>query len=240
MSMNTMHFSSKIFLIVSVFFCAVGSLSADEKADEILKRARFSSTLQVQDLVGQLRKNGKKSSVALYLRKEDIQFQYFKDNKWQKFHMQLKEGGGKLFRLIDGKKKHFNKADLATPILGTDLTYEDLSMNFLYWDNAKWEKQERVKTQKCDVLRLENPGSGGKYKVVYVWVHVEYGAIMRVVGYDEKGRRLKEFAVDKIMKVGKEYTLRTMKVESFNPDNKKKIGNTYLEFSKPKVANKPL
>ena len=45
-------------------------------ADDILRTARYVATLQEQDLEGHLRKGNAKTRVGLFLRKEDIQFQF--------------------------------------------------------------------------------------------------------------------------------------------------------------------
>ncbi len=222
---------------------SVPQLSADPAADKILAKARIASTLQTQNLMGHIRKDGKKVPIALYLRKQDIQFQYYDGKVWNKFHMRFKDGGGQLFELKDGKTLKFDKNKLSQSIMNTDLSYQDLAMSFLYWKKATTLNQENIKGQKCDVVRLDNPGGEGDYDVVHAWVHQKYGALMKVVGYktrDGKYYRAKEFAVDKLMKVGKEYTLRTMKVDRYDPNSRKLLGSTYLEFDKPKAVRKPL
>ncbi len=222
------------------FISKIGMVHADEKAEQILEKARFASTLQVQDLSGHLRKDGKKTPIQLFLRNEDIQFQFFNGKEWEKFHMRLKQGGGKLYEIKNGKTMDFDKKKLSQSIMETDLTYQDLAMNFLYWKKANVEKKDKVKLQQCDVLRLQNPGDEGDYSLVYAWVHEKYGALMKVIGYNNQGKRIKEFAVDKLMKVNKEYTLRTMKVNTYDPSTRKLTGSTYLEFEKPKAVNEAL
>ena len=45
-----------------------------------------------------------------------------------------------------------------------------------------------------------------------------------------------ELKVNDIMKVGDAYTLREMRVASFDPKTNTTIGLTYVEFDKPKAA----
>ena len=85
-------------------------------------------------------------------------------------------------------------------------------------------------------MRLVNPGGGGRYAQVRVWVHRKSGALMQVVGFDGKGRPLKRFQVTDIMRVGEVYTVRRMRVDSIEPVANKVVGLTYLEFDKPKRA----
>ena len=224
----------KFSLVALGLGLSAGSVMADAAAEKVLKKARIAATLGNQELNGHLRKDGKKYPIALFLKGKDIQFAYQKKSKWVKFHMRFKDGGAQLFELKNGKTRYFNKKKLGESLLNTDLSYEDMSMTFLYWKNAKVVRQETLKTQKCDVVRLENPGGSGRYDIVYAWIHKKYGSLMQVKGYNKEGRMMKKFAVDKLMKVKGEYTLQRMRVDSFDPKSRKNTGTTYLEFVKPR------
>lgn len=214
--------------------------AADPAADRIVNGVRLASTLQQNDLTGRLRKNGKRIPIGLFLRGENIQFQYQQDKKWKIFHMQLKQQDFNLFEIINKKNVPFPSQKLGQAIMGTDLTYEDLAFRFLYWPNAKIVGQEKIKLQDCHKIRLVNPGKGGRYDIVYIWVHQKYNALMQVVGYDKHGKILKRFHVTSLMKVQGGQTLEKMNVESYNPKTGKVTGITYLEFSKPQPVRKGL
>ncbi|WP_159434957.1 MULTISPECIES: outer membrane lipoprotein-sorting protein [Rubritalea] len=223
--------------MIALCVCAGAMTSvvkADEAAERILATARYVSTLQHQDLHGHMTKDGKKMPVSLFLRGDDIQFHYKIKGQPNRFHMRLKDDMFDLFEIKNGKTLKFNDNKMAETINGTDLTYEDLSMRFLYWKDAKVEGQERVNGQPCYKLRLINPNKNvGDYQIVYVWVHSKQGALMKVVGYNAAGKPLKQFQVTDIMRVGNEYTLRRMRVESIDAASNKFTGVTYLEFDKP-------
>lgn len=225
---------------VAVAALVPGQLRADEAADRILEGVRLSATLQQSNLAGHLRKNGHRVPIALFLRGENIQFQFFKNKQWQKFHMRLKKNQFDLYEFVNGKAVKFPAAKLRQPIMNTDLTYEDLAFRFLYWPNAKIEGTETIKTQPCYKIRVVNPGRGGSYGIVYIWVHQKYGALMQVSGYNRKGQLLKRFHVTNTMKVGKLRTLEKMNVETYRPGTQKVTGITYMEFDKPKPVKKGL
>jgi len=209
-------------------------------ANRIVHNVRLASTLQNNDLNGTLRKNGKRTPIGLFLRGENIQFQYKKDKKWTVFHMRLKENTFDLFEIVKGKNVKLPSGKLGQPILGTDLTYEDLAFRFLYWPNPKIVGEETIKLQPCYKIRLVNPGKGGRYNIVYIWVHKKYNALMQVAGYDKGGRILKRFHVTELMKVANGQTLKKMNIESYSPKSEKVTGITYLEFQKPKPVKKGL
>lgn len=209
--------------------------------DELLKTARYVATLQQHDLSGNLRKDGKKVPVTLFLNRKqgDIQFQFLPkgEEDWKQariFHMRLEADHYDLFEMKEGKTSRFPDTKLAEHIEGTDLTYEDLSMNFLYWPNGQVIGEEKIKGQECWKIRLNNPGVAGSYKAVIVSVHKKAGALMQVNGYDGQGRAIKQFQVSELMKVGKSYTLRRMRVNTYEPVSRKTTGITYVEFDKPK------
>ena len=224
--------SACVLLTFSVF--SMIPAKADEAAEQVLRGARYSASLQNQDLKGHMNKDGKKTPVSLFLRGQNIQFQYKVGEVDKRFHLRLKENEFDLLELVDGETRKFNNQKLAEKINGTDLSFEDLSMRFLYWKDSKIEGEEKISGQMCHRIRLINPDKSGDYRIVNVWVHQKYGALMRVVGYDATGSPLKQFQVTDLMKVGKEYTLKRMRVDSLQ--NSKVLGTTYLEFDKPTKA----
>ncbi len=232
---------SKIFALTTVLSLSVFSSSGQEAqppADTLLKTARFVATLQHQDLKGHIRKNEIKFPVGLYMRGQDIQLSYTQPegNKDVRFHMRLNEKHYDLFELEGGKTVRFPEAKLSKAIEGTDLSYEDLAMRFLYWPNGIVDGIQEIKGQECWIVRLVNPTQTGRYAQVRVWVHKKSQALIQVVGYNAGGRPLKRFTVTDVMKVGDAYTLRRMRVDTVDPVGNRVVGMTYLEFDKPKAT----
>lgn len=211
---------------------------ADESAEKLLEGVRLSTTLQHGKLDGYIRKDGKRTPLSLHLRGEDITFQFHSNNTWSGFHMQLKDGNAKLYETEQGKAKPFPKDKISDAIIESDVTYEDLSLRFLYWKDAAVEGEDKIKMQPCYKLRLVNPGDDGRYKLVYVWIHKKYGALMQVAGYDAAGKLLKRFHVTELMTVDKIQTLKKMNVETYEPGTNKVTGITYLEFREPAKATR--
>ncbi len=207
---------------------------ADEAAERLLQGVRHGATLQNNRLEGHLRKNGKRTPLTLTMKGKNISFQFFTQNKWGGFLMQLNEGRAKLFETVQGKAKPFPAAKIGQAILNSDVTYEDLSLRFLYWKEAQIVGQEKIKMQNCHKIRLRNPGKDGRYSLVYIWVHEKFGALMQVAGYNSKGQLIKRFHVTELMHVGNVQTLKKMNVETYQTGTNKVIGVTYLEFNEPK------
>ena len=218
-----------------------GAVAQQPNAQQILEGARISATLTKLDagLSGQLRKGGVSTSITLFLKGKDIQFQ-FSENKgpWRIFHMQIGDKDFNLYEIANGKTLEFPAAKIVQPIANTDLTYEDLALRFFFWPDPVLEATEDVGGQSCYKLRIDKPkGSSGRYEVVYVWIHTKFGAFMRIRGHDKSGGLVKEFQVEDIMKVeGNVWTLRKMQVATCDPASGRRISITDVTFDTPKKA----
>jgi hypothetical protein len=214
---------------------------ADEapNAEQIMGSAKMVAALQQVDLQGNMTRGRDKVPVALFLRNNDIQFQYYEKQVWQKFHLRMKDDACDLYEMINSKQTQFPLNRLASPIAGTDLSYEDLALRFFYWKNPVLLGSERVGVHNCWKIRLNNPGQGGAYQVMYVWVHQKYGAFMKIEGFNRQGQILKRFEVTDVMNIGKNahgqetYTLKQMNVSTMNPSNGRVHSQTKLIFDQP-------
>ncbi|MEM1085633.1 MAG: outer membrane lipoprotein-sorting protein [Verrucomicrobiota bacterium] len=208
-----------------------------QNAEQILERARLGAVLQNADLHGKIRNGREKTSVSLFLRNEDIQFTTGAGE--ERFHMRLGNNQFDLFEIVGGKTKAFPKKKFGQAIAGSDLTYEDLSLRFLYWPNPKLEGEERVDVHNCWKIRIDNPGKSGRYSAVFVWIHQKFGAFMKIEGFDGQGNKLKQFTVEEVMKLpDKTHTVKKIQVASYA--NGRRSGISYLEFDKPKKGPKGL
>lgn len=234
-----MNFKPTLLAALLLATHAAPAQQPDPKA--ILEGARMSATLTKLDdgLSGNIRQDGRKIPVTLYLKGKDIQFQ-FQENKdaWRVFHMRIGDENFNLFEMIDGKTVDFPPDKLVQPIAGTDLTYEDLALRFFYWPDPKLEATEDVGGQSCYKIRIDKPkGSPGRYEVVYVWVHTKFGAFMRIRGHDKSGGLVKEFQVEDIMQIAKDtWTLRKMQVATHDPATGRRTSITDVTFDTPNKA----
>ena len=117
---------------------------------------------------------------------------------------------------------------------GTDITYEDLALRFLFWKRAEILDEVEFKGRGAWKMRIDNPGSPGPYAVVYAWIDKESAALLRVQGYNQQGRCVKQFEIISGMKVGGGWMLKEMRVETMDGAGDKVVGRTYMRLKKPK------
>ena len=212
---------------------------AEEKrqptGDEVLQLVRMSQALQdLQRLEGRIRvsETGKKIPMQLSMSNGVIRFLLREPNEI--INLDLKENGTQLSRIVSGGKIEMPMTLYGEKVRDTDINYEDLSMRFLYWPNAKILRDESMNHEKCWVVRVTNPDGRGPYGTVDVWCGSKSGALHQMMAYAPNATLLKQYEVTKGQKYEKTgaYILKQMKVKSY--DERKKVkGTTYMEIDDP-------
>ncbi|MES2997689.1 MAG: outer membrane lipoprotein-sorting protein [Verrucomicrobiota bacterium] len=223
--------------------CALATPLHAQDAAAILEGARVSASLTKLEkgLTGNVRKGNSKTPLVLFLMGSNIQFQFQENNgPWQVFHMRMGDNSTELYEVKDGKPAKFPSSKLTRPIGGTDLTYEDLALRFLYWPGAVLEGSESVGGQDCWKIRVDKPNrTEGAYQVAYVWVHKKYGAFMRIRAHNKAGGLIKEFQVEDVMQIQDVWTLRKMQVATCDPATGRRTSITEVTFDTPNQKSGP-
>jgi hypothetical protein len=107
----------------------------------------------------------------------------------------LTTNGAQLLEGAKGDAKTVSPARYDKPVEGTDITYEDVSLNFLYWPKAKIDGSEIVDTLNCWKLHLEPGGQPSAYAAVELWVSMRTGNFLEGEGYDAGGKLVKRFKI---------------------------------------------
>jgi hypothetical protein len=115
------------------------------------------------------------------------------------------------------------------PILGTDLTFEDLALKFLYWSHASIEGDDTIRTRAAWKLLLTAPGHRTQYAKVELWVDKETGGLLRAEATDWAGHPSKRFEVISGQKIGGRWYLKQMRIEALEPNGKVR-SRTWLEI----------
>jgi len=184
--------------------------------DEVLRLVRYSYTLFDQDFSGVLRTGiARRVPFLMSLKPESIRFIFddpaqviLLDTSAQNFS--LHEGiGGQALQPVDPSK-------YGDTIRDTDATYDDLSMRFLYWPDARIIRHNRFKQRDCWEVRVRNPDGRGAYATVDVWIDKESGGILKMMGYNAEGRPVRNFEVLSGRKFGDVWMIDEMRIETLD------------------------
>jgi outer membrane lipoprotein-sorting protein len=113
-------------------------------------------------------------------------------------------------------------SDMGKPILDTDITYGDLNLDFINWDNIEPLGTDAIKTLDAYVFEAK-PGSKdhSAFAAVRFWVSKDYWTFLRIDGLNAKEQTIKRVEVQNVMEIGdvhKYYVFKEMKVANMEPD----------------------
>src|SRR4051812_47041259 len=181
-----MSFAKPLYCLLSGIALAVGTAlppsvtaadSPPPTGEEILHMVRMSQALQdLKHLKGRLRNDdtGQEFPFDLTMYDNVIRF-LFPDPPKEIINLDLNDNGTKLTRTNAAGRVEMPAALYAEPVRQTAINFEDLSMRFLYWPNAKVTGDDKISFQKCWVVRVQNPDKRGPYRMVDLWVDQSSG-----------------------------------------------------------------
>ena len=215
-----------------IFFALALSLygATPPSAKEILDSVRMLETRQQIDLDGQLRENEK--VIPFHLAQTGSLIRYSFADPEEVLQLRLGENGSRLDLVTDEGAEKFPAEKLNDKIRGTGISYEDLALKFLYWENAQVLGDETVRTRSCWKLQLVAPSRDSHYWNVVIWVDKASGALMRMEAYDWDGKLVKRFEVISAQKIDNRWFLKQMRVEELQPGTNKVRARTYLEIKR--------
>jgi hypothetical protein len=216
--------------VIALGLATTARSDAFPDAKDILDSVRMLESQQQLDLQGQLRQDG--TVIPFRLIQNGPVIRYVFSNPDEVLQLRLGEHGSSLDVVANGDVEKFTASKLTQKIRGTGVTYEDLALKFLYWPNARVLDEQNVRTRSCWKLQLHAPSRESQYSNVFLWVDKDNGALMRMEGYDWKGRLVKRFEVVSAQKIDDRWFLKQMRIEELQPGTNHVLSRTYLEIKK--------
>ena len=232
--------------IAQIFFAVAILQSAHAEyppAAEVMQSIRRAQASQKIDLKGSLEtqpvdalKKPTEASFRLVADGGTVRYQ-FSDPEPVTLQIKLGETDSELMQTGGTGAGRLTPANFAKKILGTDLTYEDLALKFIYWSRGAIEGEERMKTIDVWRIRLQAPPGGrSAYREVILWVGKQNGALVRADGFDLAGKLAKRFEVVSAQVVNGLWVLRTLRIETFDPGTGKLLSRTRMMIETPKES----
>ena len=105
-------------------------------------------------------------------------------------------------------------------ILGTDVTWSDLALEYLWWDDVSFDGEregETVNGQVCAVVAMRKGG-----RTVRVWVDRKTGALMQAEELAD-GKPVRRLWGTRIKKFGDRWMANVLEVETLGSGHRTKI-----------------
>jgi hypothetical protein len=200
----------------------------DSKA--ILKSVRIAQAAQNRTVTGRLRTGGTAIPFTLQMEGNTIRWQFA--DPPQALILRLGENDSRLEEVGTGKISGTRFDD---KVRGSDVSYEDLSMRFLYWPTAEVEGEQTMVLTKCWIVRVEPPAKNdSQYGKVKLWISKADGALMQAEAYHGSGQLARRFKVLSGQKTEDGlWMLKQMRIETIGGPRRNDLTPTYLEIDAP-------
>jgi Outer membrane lipoprotein-sorting protein len=222
--------AKKFILLVLLFW--VGEFAgafAQEDPNAILDQIRFAQARISKPLTGRLRpEDGASIPLQLQLKGSEIDYQF--SNPPETLKLQLTDSGSLLSDQDAAGKQTLAGSKLQEPVRGTDITYEDLSLRFIYWKNAKLNGEQRVRAITCSIVDVQPSSRNSAYGTVRLWIAKDRGALIKAEGFDWQGKLVKRFEVISGQRVEEKTIFKQIRIERISADTGKVVSRTYLEL----------
>ena len=213
--MVTLHRVKSILAAALIALAPAPSVLAEDapSAQELLKSVRIAQSSQDWKLTGRIRTGSKKTPFRLALEKGAIRYD-FTDNG-DTLTLRLGENTSTLEETKGGKTARVAAAKFDAPVHGTEISYEDLAMRFLYWRDANVLGTGMISANNCWKVEARPANANdSQYARVVLWIGQKDGALMKAESYDAAGKWVRRFTVTEVMKRDGYWLLKQMRIES--------------------------
>lgn len=110
-------------------------------------------------------------------------------------------------------------------VQGTDISWTDLTLSFLWWRGGTTVGTETIRGRSCLVVEVPTPAgestpeagtqAGRQYKRVLLWIDEKLHVVLRAEGYDSDGKLVRRFWINSFKKIDGKWMIKDMEVESF-------------------------
>jgi len=219
-----------VVLIGAVVSASLASAAPFPEAKEVLASVRLRQSQQELELQGELREGT--TVVPFRLTQTGPIIRYTFSNPEQALQLRLGENDSRLEEVTTSGVEKIAPAQFDRKVRGTSVTYEDLSLKFLYWQTGRVTAENEIRTVDCWKLEMKAPSRQSQYSNVWLWVGKENGALMKMEAYDWNAKLSKRFEVVSGQKIEGRWFLKEMRIEELDPATGKVKTRTWLDIKK--------
>ena len=129
----------------------------------------------------------------------------------------------------DGNGKKLPSPPVTDAIAGTDITWLDLSLSYLWWPDAKLDGEEEFRGALCDRVIVTPPEPLPDCSSVRLWIDRKRGVLRQVEQLDADGKRQRWMWVASVGKINDQWMIRNLEVKRPNTGRQTKLHVDDLE-----------
>jgi hypothetical protein len=132
----------------------------------------------------------------------------------------------------DGPWKLLPRSRYGERILGSDASYEDLSLDFIHWEEVAVLGQDSIKTVPAYAYEAIAPRNAGGYHRIRYWVGSETFALLRADAYNANNQVVKRLEINGVIRLGEAMTIKELQISTLIPGRDLSASRTYIEIRK--------
>ena len=148
--------------------------------------------------------------------------------------IRLSKAGGAQAEVVDSPLER---------VLGTDVTWLDLTFDFLWWNDAAYEAEregESVHGQKCRVILVKPDVGIDGLSAVRLWADKKTGCLMQSEQVDSAGRPIRRLWGTRVKKFDGKWMVSVLEVETLGARHRTKITvDSIRELDDSKADDRP-
>ena len=111
-------------------------------------------------------------------------------------------------------------------VMDTDVTWLDLSMDYLWWKNPRFEAEregESVHGQKCSVILVDPPDAAAGMRPVRLWADKKNGCLLQAEELDADGKPVRRLWGTRVKKFDGRWMANVLETETLGSGRRTKI-----------------
>jgi len=107
---------------------------------------------------------------------------------------------------------------LTTPVCGTDITWLDITLDFLWWSNMQLDGQDTVRGHDCAIVLARPPPTLPGCAGVRMWIDNKMHCLLRVEQIDAQGNTIRCMSIRTVKEFNKRWLIGELEIETIGSD----------------------
>ncbi|MCC6356216.1 MAG: outer membrane lipoprotein-sorting protein [Verrucomicrobiae bacterium] len=186
--------------------------------------------LQAFTLTGQIRTPKAKHPIALKTRGREMIYEAL--GSPLQIRVRLDAAGSEVYTRASGGQdwKRVTGGAISDPVLGSDITYEELGLHFLSWPRVEPVGVDSIKTFKSYAFDAYPEGTASRYAKVRFWITHDHCLMIRADGYNKDDQIIKRVEVNGVAQIDNAWTIKQMMISTMIPGRELSKSRTYIDI----------
>lgn len=117
-----------------------------------------------------------------------------------------------------------NKPNLFDTIQGTDITWIDLTLSFLWWPNGAITGSDEIKGRTCLIVKIPAPKEQShNYSYVLLWIDQAMPMLLQAEGYNAENELIRRMWVKSLKKINDKWMIKDLEIQSFPSSHRTRL-----------------